>query len=365
MAVNKTQRDALLRTIEQKPHLSNRFERMQRIDADGGGGQFSLVLRAHDRHRNREVALKFFDPAQRSDAYRWECFKREVDLLPGFDGRPDILQCVCPMTEFKEPFQNHVGIVLHIDFAFYAVELAAYDVAKAIVDARWNAETKLTYFRAMCRSVQRIHREMMAHRDLKPGNFLIMADGSLRLSDFGAARIISGASNAILPNYTGPPGDLRYASPEMFAALHDVDPRFAFKGDIYALGAILFELFTGTPLSLSIFDRNTVASLNIAMNAVPAAQRVSTYDGFVASLANSRPLPSVNLFGTDVPASITDLLNGLYMGIAAIDYRSRVMEFSHIFMQIDRCLHVLRHEAAYRRWQERKRQRKLGCKATV
>ena len=361
MSVNNSQRDALLRTIEQKPHLNNRFEAMQRIDANGGGGQFSLVLRARDGLTNQDVALKFFDPAQRTDVYRWEAFKREVELLPQFNGRSDILQCVCPISEFKEPFQNAIGIVLHIDFAFYAVELADYDVSIAIVEKRWNAENKLLYFRAMCRAVQRIHRESMAHRDLKPSNFLIMPDGSLRLSDFGAARVISGSSNAILPNYTAPPGDLRYASPEMFAALHDVDPRFAFKGDIYALGAILFELFTATPLNLNIFDMSTVSSLNIAMNAVPPSQRISTYDGFVANLASSRPLPSLNLFGGDVPASILGLLNHLYMELAAVDYRDRLLDFSRIFMQINRCLFVLRHEAAYRRWRERKRLQRANC----
>ena len=365
MSVNKNQRDALLRTIEQKTHLSNRFEGMQRIDADGGGGQFSLVMRARDRHTNREVALKFFDPAQRTDIYRWESFKREIELLPEFNGKADILQGVCPLTEFIEPFQNPFGIVLHIDFAFYAVELAEYDVNSAIVDGRWNAETKLLYFRAMCRSVQRIHRKSMAHRDLKPSNFLIMPDGTLRLADFGAARMISGPNNAILSNYTAPPGDLRYAAPEMFAALHDVDPRFAFQGDIYALGAILFELFTGTPLSIHIFDSATVSALNIAMNAVPPDQRISTYNGFVGSLAGSRPLPSVKLFGSDVPASILELLNRLYMGMAAIDYRVRATDFRHLFMQIDRCVYVLRHEAAYRRWRDRKRQRKANNNATV
>lgn len=318
------------------------------------------MLKARDRHTSQDVALKFFDPSQRNDTYRWESFKREVELLPRFSGRPDILQCVCPITEFKEPFQNPLGIVIHVDFAFYAVELAEYDASIAIIENRWSAEKKLLNFRAMCRAVQRIHRESMAHRDLKPSNFLVMPDGTLRLSDLGAARIVSGASNAILPRYTGPPGDLRYASPEMFAALHDADPRFAFKGDIYALGAILFELLTGTPLSLQIFDRNTLGSLNIAMNAVPQAQRVTTYNGFVANLASSRPLPSVGLFGGDVPPCILGLVDRLYMGMAAVDYRERLMELPRIFMQIDKCLIVLRHEAAYRRWREIKRQRKAN-----
>jgi hypothetical protein len=55
-----SQREALLQTIEKKPHLNDRFEKIERIDPDGGGGQFSLVLRARDRHTTQEVALKFF-----------------------------------------------------------------------------------------------------------------------------------------------------------------------------------------------------------------------------------------------------------------------------------------------------------------
>jgi serine/threonine protein kinase len=282
----KSQRDALLQTIEQKPHLNDRFEKMQRIDPDGGCGQFSLVVRARDRHSGRGVALKFFDPVKRSDTYRWECFKREAQLLPTFSGKPDILQCLCPMKEFQEGFQHPVtGLVFYVDFAYYAVELAEYDVNTAIITKRWSVDKKLKYFRAMCRAVQRIHQELMAHRDLKPGNFLITSDGELRLSDFGAARIISGSNNGIMPSYSFPPGDLGYVSPEMVAALHDADPRFAFAGDIYALGAILFELFTGSRLNLHVIDRSTLATLNKAMSAVPTAQRIETYNGFVGSFA--------------------------------------------------------------------------------
>jgi serine/threonine protein kinase len=360
----KSQRDAILQTIEQKPHLNDRFERMLRIDAEGGGGCFSLVLKAWDRHTNREVALKFYDPAKRSETYRWESFKREVLLLPTFDGKPDILQCVCPLTEFKEPFAHATGIVLDVDFAYYAVELATYDVKAAIINKLWNVEQKLMFFKAMCRGVQRVHAARIAHRDLKPGNFLVMPDGALRLSDFGTARLISGANNSIVPTYGGPPGDIGYASPEMIAALHDVDPHFAFTGDVYALGAILFELFTGVRLNLQVFDGSTIAALNTMLTAVPPAQRVSTYDGFVASMASARALPSLSLFGGDVPGSILELLNQLYMGLAALDYHDRLMDFQHIFMQINRCVYVHQHEAAYRRWRERKRQWKANRKTS-
>ena len=46
----------------------------------------------------------------------------------------------------------------------------------------------------------------------------------------------------------------------MVAVLHDVDPAFAFKADFYALGAILFELFTGAVLNLHVLDRATLTT---------------------------------------------------------------------------------------------------------
>jgi hypothetical protein len=94
------------------------------------------------------------------------------------------------------------------------------------------------------------------------------------------------------------------------------------------------------------------------MNAVPTAQRVSTYDGFVANFASSRPLPSLGLFGADVPAPIMELLNRLYRSLAALDYRNRLMDFDLVFRQIDKSIYVLQHEAAYARWREQKRQRR-------
>jgi len=139
-----------------------------------------------------------------------------------------------------------------------------------------------------------------------------MEDGTLRLSDFGTARLISGKNNGIASNYTVPPGDTRYVSPEMVAVLHDVDPTFGFKADLYALGAILFELFTGALLNLHVLDGQTLLGLNQAKNAVAREQRIQIYNGFISSLASARPLPSVGLFGPQAPTSIIDLVDRLY-----------------------------------------------------
>ena len=94
------------------------------------------------------------------------------------------------------------------------------------------------------------------------------------------------------------------------------------------------------------------------MNAVAPAQRVQIYNGLVSSLASGRPLPSIGLFGSQTPLSIVGPIDRLFRSLAAVDYRDRTCDFQRIFMQIDRCIYVLKHEAAYRRWREQKRLRR-------
>jgi serine/threonine protein kinase len=265
-----------------------------------------------------------------------------------FAGKPDILQCLAPRDEFTVPF-THMGMTLHIPFAYYAVELASHDVNSVILADRWTPTQKLEAFRVMCRAVQRIHTRRVAHRDLKPSNFLVMPDGTLRISDFGTARDLSDPTSGLLPAYQAPPGDFGYAAPEIMASLHDVDPAFAFGGDVYSLGAILFELFARTPLVLRLFDAATLGALRQSMNIVDRTVRVRTYNGFVTNMANAHPLPSLAHFGGTVPSCALPLIDRLYQSMAAIDYRSRLSDFNKIFSLINTSIWSIQHEDAYRR----------------
>jgi serine/threonine protein kinase len=202
--------------------------------------------------------------------------------------------------------------------------------------------------------VQRTHSKLIAHRDLKPGNFLLMPDGSVCLSDFGTARDLSDPNGAVLGKYTMPPGDRTYTAPEMLALLHDVDPRYALRADIYSLGVILFEMFSGTPLFFQIFDWPLVADLQSAMNAVHRSARAQTYEMFIGALADARPLPSLAQFGSSTPNCLVSLLDRLYRSLAAIDYRKRLVDFDQVFLRINVCLWVLQHESIYRRMRDQR-----------
>ena len=106
----------------------------------------------------------------------------------------------------------------------------------------WPARRAAMLIEALAQGIAEAHRLGIVHRDLKPGNILLATDGTPKVSDFGLAKsqaIDSGLtrSNSI----TGSPG---YMSPEQAEGRADeVGP----PADIYALGAIFYELLTGRP----------------------------------------------------------------------------------------------------------------------
>ena len=211
----------------------------------------------------------------------------------------------------------------------------------------------------MCRAIQRIHKMKIVHRDLKPSNFLVMSDSSTRLSDLGTGRRIDEHTTSLLPSYSwGPPGDLRYSAPELFALLHDDEPAIAFKADFYSLGSILFELFSGSQLANYLFDDSYIASLMRTMREVSQGRRRDIYDQFVENIASAHRLPTLGTFGSNVPSCIANQLDDLYMSMAHLDYRKRLCDFIGIFRKIDICLLILRNEEKYSRWRQQKRQRR-------
>jgi serine/threonine-protein kinase len=113
-------------------------------------------------------------------------------------------------------------------------------------DRRLGPVERVRLFRQACAAVQHAHRELIVHRDLKPANFLVTEDGTVKLLDFGIAKLLDpterSEADLSLTRGAGMPATLSYASPEQLAG-----GSLSTASDIYSLGVVLYELLTGTP----------------------------------------------------------------------------------------------------------------------
>jgi non-specific serine/threonine protein kinase/serine/threonine-protein kinase len=123
--------------------------------------------------------------------------------------------------------------------------IGEYSQAKGL-----SVRDKLALFRIVCSAVHFAHQNLIVHRDIKPGNILVTADGVPKLLDFGIAKILSDAGPLGPDSGTAPwlkAMTPDYASPEQIRGLP-----ITTSSDIYSLGVLLYELLAGRkPYSLS------------------------------------------------------------------------------------------------------------------
>lgn len=373
--MSNANRDFYLRLVEQRPDINSRFTAIKRLGPKGGDGHFSLLFSARDLTTQQVVALKMYNPDE-MNPNRWQSFAREAQILQSLAGQPDIIGLVAPFSEFLETVEFPQGLSYNLRFAYYALELALGSVAEGMANHAWDAEHRLLAFRMMCRAVQRIHEHGIVHRDLKPENFLVMPNGSIKLTDFGAARLCGNRTPPLPSTSVEPLGEITYTAPEMLASLQNEHPRIAFGADMYSLGAILFELFSGTTLAYQIYDPTFAGILMTVMSTARHGKRTEMYHRFIRTMVAAHPLPSVAGFGAAVPSCILQQIDTLYRSVVALDYRERLGEFQStpenqlpsfqsIFRQIQTCLLILRNEQKYHSWLEEKRRRLARLRAKL
>jgi tetratricopeptide (TPR) repeat protein len=132
---------------------------------------------------------------------------------------------------------------------------------------------RLRLFLQVFAAVEHAHGKLIVHRDLKPANMLVAGDGSVKLLDFGVAKLLGAQDNEQLTTVAqSRPFTPEYASPEQLR-----DEPVSVASDVYALGVVLYELLAGRRPHL-LGSRSPIAMLRAVESETPRPSAVATGD---------------------------------------------------------------------------------------
>ena len=194
-----------------------------------GRGGMGVIYRARQRHSRRIVALKRIVSYHTDSRDTLERFRREAEAAASLD-HPNIL----PIYEVG---QGEDGL------PFFSMKYAAGgSLQKAGPALRNEPRQSVQLVAKVARAVQYAHEHGVLHRDLKPGNILLDGRGEPFVTDFGLAKWLDTTTDLTRTlTIFGTPG---YIAPEQAKGpAAELTP----VADVYSLGAILFDLFTGRP----------------------------------------------------------------------------------------------------------------------
>jgi eukaryotic-like serine/threonine-protein kinase len=122
--------------------------------------------------------------------------------------------------------------------------VAGVPITDYSAQAKLGVRERVELFRLVCAAVMQAHRSLVVHRDLKPGNILVNADGVPKLLDFGIAKPLNEDFNIAVDEQTGTAH--RYFSPSYSAPEQLLGGPIGVGCDVYALGLLLYELLAET-----------------------------------------------------------------------------------------------------------------------
>ena len=213
------------------------------VTAPIGVGGMGEVYRARDARLKRDVALKILPESFASDPERLARFQREAEVLASLN-------------------HPHIAAIYGLEDAdgvkALVMELVeGEDLAQRIARGAIPVDEALPIARQVADALEAAHEQAIIHRDLKPANIRLRPDGTVKVLDFGLAKLTaptspagSAASVSLSPTITSPAmmtgvgvllGTAAYMSPEQ-AKGREADKR----SDVWAFGAVLYEMLTGS-----------------------------------------------------------------------------------------------------------------------
>lgn len=224
--------------------LTNRQLDEYRIVALLGQGGMARVYLAEDVRLGRNVAIKVIDRPFREEPAYVERFEREAQAIARLE-HPHIVR----LYRYGETSRLLYMAMQYVEGADLGSILDSYRREERLIPPR----DALAIVRDVGSALDYAHQKGVIHRDLKPSNILLSLDGQAYLTDFGLALL---ATTKTLGQTFGTP---HYISPEQAASSEGALP----QSDLYSLGVILYEMFTGTlpfggrgPLEIALQHRD-------------------------------------------------------------------------------------------------------------
>lgn len=206
------------------------FGSYRTIKQIGSGGMGSVYLAERiDGHFEQKVALKIVKPGMNSN-----------EIVRRFEDERQIL------ARLQHPNIARLldGGISDSGLPYFTLE---YVEGKPITDYcdenNLTIEERLELFKKVCEAVLYAHQNLVIHRDIKPGNILVQEDGTVKLLDFGIAKVFEDDESQKNLTRTG----LRIMTPEYASPEQVRGEPVSTATDIYSLGLILYQLLTGCP----------------------------------------------------------------------------------------------------------------------
>jgi len=264
------------------------------IDSEIGRGAMGVVFKATDSVLQRTVAVKTVNMAMEKDhADKYEArFYQEARAAGGLN-HPNIVT-VYDAGKAGDVVYMAMEYIQGVELRSLLVEGQPMGVAQALSVAAQVAEG-LGY----------AHQQGVVHRDIKPANIMVVADGPVKITDFGIARMRASADLTQTGVMLGSP---KYMSPEQV-----IGKRADHRSDIFSLGVILYEMLTGAaPFS----GENVTALMYQIVNFAPPApssvnKQVPEMLDFVVAKMLAKPLEERYQDAREVAKDLRECERGL------------------------------------------------------